>query len=539
MGIFINLNIFPERIDPGAWRSVYLESMRLLQIWPARILGLRKETIGGHERLTYSSNFEHYLDEWEKRHWKVEGDQESCQFGETFELYGDLGRYSRPAEVIERDHGSLLANLETGHGVGRAVFDAKTQGLPYHYAILAVAMLMEDAFPHAALASGDITLAQAIKAQQTIRELLGKKVALPIAVDGEHLLQDYTRQVGIENGLQRFFTFYHGEDALRIAANRVEPYLLHRCYAVHLTQRPDPKTLGFRKFCQVWMNATADVSALIDMASLHEAGPQADPVELSEALVGIWLTVPPETFPFIPSPDENKIESPTIDDWLHDSMLRMAGLQGMNTRVQVGMEALLVEFEKRFPSQFKEIREAVIQNHSKLLDKLKKLDQESARLVQGEMGGQIPDKQPSFSFDDLLNIKPSESLPDDAASVLDELAKALQTGVRRMLESAPEVAAHSPEQIRALIYRVSYQWHMALTERSWQWIDQETNANMLLIVLFLISIQEHGMIFTEFRELLLENPTVFAALRDRIKMRESGDEHHSGDERNSVILDRM
>ncbi|MBF0462441.1 MAG: hypothetical protein HQL87_13735 [Magnetococcales bacterium] len=518
MGIFVNLNIFPERINPEAWRSAYLESLRLLQAWPAKILGLRKETVGSHERLTYSSNFEHHPDEWEKRHWKVEGDQESCQFGETFELYGDLNRYSRPAEVIERDQDPLLTNLETRCGAGRTIFDAKTQGLPYHYAVLAVAMLMEDAFPQAALASGDITLAQAIRAQQTIREVLGKEVALPIAVDGERLLQEYTRQVGMENGLQRFLNCYQGksEGALRIAADCVDPSLLHRCYAIHLTQRPEPETLGFRRFCQSWMNATADVSALIDMASLHEAGPQVDPVKLSAALVGTWLTVPPGIFAFFPHPDENKVESPTIDDWLQDSMIRMAGLQGINTRAHVGVEALLAEFQKLFPAQFEEIRKTVIQEHGKLLDKLKQLDQQSADLVQGTMDGQTPDKQPSFNFNDLRNIESSASLSDEVANVLDGLAQALRTGIRRMQESAPEMATHGPEQIRAYIYRVSQQRHIALTERGWRWIDQETDANILLIVLFLISIQDNSMTFTDLREILLECPVVLAAVRDRM-----------------------
>ncbi|MEO5331102.1 MAG: hypothetical protein H7839_03700 [Magnetococcus sp. YQC-5] len=518
MGIFVNLNIFPERINPEAWHSAYLESLRLLQAWPSKILGLREETVGGHERLTYSSNFEHHPDEWKKRHWKVEGDQESCQFGETFELYGDLDRYSRPAEVIERDQDPLLTNLETRYGAGYTVFDAKTQGLPYHYAMLAVAMLMEDAFPHAALASGDITLAQAIQAQQTIREVLDKEVVLPIAVDGERLLQEYIRQVGVENGLQRFLNYYQGksEGALRVAVGCIEPSLLHRCYAVHLTQRPEPRTLGFHGFCQSWMNAVGDVSALINMASLHEAGPQVDPVELAAALVGTWLTVPPGTFDFFPSPDENEIESPTIDDWLQDSMMRMAGLQGMNTRAHVSVETLLAEFQKLLPARFEEIRKTVIQEHGKLLDKLKQLDQKSADLVRSTMNGQTPDKKSSFNFDALRNMDPSEPLSDEMVSVIDGLAKALQMGIQRLLASAPKMATHGPEQIRKVIYRVSHECHMALTERGWQWIDQETDANKLLIVLFLISIRENSLVFTDFREILLECPEVLAAVRDRM-----------------------
>jgi hypothetical protein len=52
-------------------------------------------------------------------------------------------------------------DLEDGEVAGVPVFDAMSQGFPYHYAMLAVATLVENSFPEQALASGDISRMQA------------------------------------------------------------------------------------------------------------------------------------------------------------------------------------------------------------------------------------------------------------------------------------------------------------------------------------------------------------------------------------------
>lgn len=520
MGIHVNLDIFPERIDPEAWHAVYLETLQLLQGWPGGILGLREETVGGHKRLTYSSHIEHDVDNPKKRRWKVEGDQESGETGETFELHAHLDRYYRSEEIIKRDSSSLLANLTSRSEAGRIVFDSKTQGFPYHYAMLAVAMLVEDAFPEAALACGNITLDQARKAQQTIREVLGKEVALPLAVDGERLLQALIRHEGEEKGVRQFFFAYHGDDdeAIRIAARNVEPSMLHRCYAHLLTNYPAPKTVGFNGACQDWINADGDLAALIDMACLNEAGPRVDPVPMAESLVGTWLTAPAEVIASLPRPEEHKVESPGIDDLLTDSMMRMSGLQGLHTRVHVDLATLLAPFQKRFPDRYEEIRQAATLSHDKLQEQLKGLDQEYAQLME-QMTGDQSTGQPlsSFKMSDLRHLDAGDPLPDEFEEVLDSLANTMRTGLQQMLKSNPELTEQGPDQIRMFIYKLSHKWRMALTETGWRWIDQESDVTTLLLILFLISVREDSKRFVDFRDILLESPVALAELRDRMK----------------------
>ncbi|HIJ82699.1 MAG: hypothetical protein HW380_3897 [Magnetococcales bacterium] len=521
MGIHVYLDIFPERIDPKIWHALYLDTLRLFKSWPGGLVGLREETIGDCKRLTYSSHIEHDEDDPVKRRWKVEGDQESGETGESFELYAHLNRYRRAEEIITQDHPSLLDNLTCRCQAGCSVFGSKTQGHPYHYAILAVAMLVEDTFPKAALACGNITLPQARKAQQSVREILGRDVALPLAVDGERLLRELIRQDGMEKGIQQFFLAYHGEDddGIQIVARNVEPTILQRCYARFLASCPPPKTVGFDGACQDWINADGDLSALINMACLNEVGPQADPVQMGESLVSTWLTAPADSIRSMPRPEEHKVESPGIDDLFTDTMMLMCGMQGLHTRIRIPVETVLAEFQKLFPDRFDEIRQAVLMQHDKLLEKLKELDHEYAKLMQKILDEQSATVQqrPLFKMSDLRHLNACDPLPDEINEVMDSVAHSLKASIQKLMESTPELNGQGADYIRVTIYKQSRHRHIALTEAGWRWIDQETDVNTLLLALFLVSIMDNSQDFVNFRNALLESHIAMAALCSRIK----------------------
>ena len=260
MGIDVNLYILPERLDPHTWHTIYDESVALLKGWPLDILGLRREQVEGVNRLVYSSNIERKQQEIKKRHWKVEGDQQSLLFAETFELYYDLDRYLPRSPHVSREEVSLLQNLEMMHAAGTSVFDSKTQGYPYHEAMLAVAMLVEDAFPNAAIVTGNITLSQVRKSHKLIMEILGKNVQHPLCVDGERLFPAITHETDGVAGLRRFLiAFSNSEEAIRIMQQHVSPLLLRQCYAQCIKEWSEPGTLGFQKNCMNWLNATDDL----------------------------------------------------------------------------------------------------------------------------------------------------------------------------------------------------------------------------------------------------------------------------------------
>jgi hypothetical protein len=63
----------------------------------------------------------------------------------------------------------------------------KTQGKPFHWLVLAIAMLIKHRLPHAALAGGDFTPEQAREAQAHLRAILGETIPLPLCARPKRL----------------------------------------------------------------------------------------------------------------------------------------------------------------------------------------------------------------------------------------------------------------------------------------------------------------------------------------------------------------
>ena len=147
MGIWIRLTITPEAINADEWQAFYHEVHAVLASEPSGIVALRSEPAGrsGERRLVLSRDIELPGSKEQGRHLKIDGDLDSRRTGETFFLpYDKPGAETSAAE----DRPDLVWwCLEEEHTPGVRVLDAKTQGRPYHHAVLALAMLAEARFP--------------------------------------------------------------------------------------------------------------------------------------------------------------------------------------------------------------------------------------------------------------------------------------------------------------------------------------------------------------------------------------------------------
>jgi hypothetical protein len=135
MGIMIRLDIMPDEIEKGAWESCFEETLELIKAYPFATL---KEEVKNGQGLTLKKTEEEIFD-WQgrkERYWKISGDLETRQLGESFILYKNLDTYR------------MAPN--------KSVFYDKTQGLPYHIPMLAIASLIESRFPFYASVTGDI-----------------------------------------------------------------------------------------------------------------------------------------------------------------------------------------------------------------------------------------------------------------------------------------------------------------------------------------------------------------------------------------------
>lgn len=206
MGIAISLRIIPGRIDADEWMRFYQDSLRFLQSFPGGIVGSQKISINSHTRYQYSRNIEFNSDDPDSRCWKVVGTLEGLALGECFELCANLAKYAREQRIGQI---SILDDLPKGnHPEVAMVFSAKTQGMPYHHAILAVGILAEWRFPDSALVSGDLDKAQARVSIDHLNTILGETGPLPLLTDAQTLYDQISQtNPGLE-AISRFRTIF-------------------------------------------------------------------------------------------------------------------------------------------------------------------------------------------------------------------------------------------------------------------------------------------------------------------------------------------
>lgn len=174
MGVMIFLNIMPNHIGESAWGKVYDETLELVNAYPFvdKIF----------DRHSYDCDWA-YLSRTKERKisfadnhwgWHTIGDEQSLRLEESFMLIKDLHYYRNNASQDGNCDDILFSGinnypveneyLEQLKVDDVIVFDAKTQGEPYHIPLLAIACLIESRFPRHVIVSGDISIGQMEKA---------------------------------------------------------------------------------------------------------------------------------------------------------------------------------------------------------------------------------------------------------------------------------------------------------------------------------------------------------------------------------------
>lgn len=204
MGVYIRLKLLPYEMNQKEWEQVYEESLLLLEAYPFLDLLEDEET----HRISWV-----YVDRAKERPlkqaggelgWHVFGDEMSLQTAESFQLVRSLEYYRRcgqthslGAKRMPAQNLDVLASLMEEEWVrepgaaSRAtalVFDAKTQGYPYHLYVLAIACLIESRFPRQAVVSGDVTKEQMERAVDWANSVLPRSIRVSERADGSTLL---------------------------------------------------------------------------------------------------------------------------------------------------------------------------------------------------------------------------------------------------------------------------------------------------------------------------------------------------------------
>lgn len=219
MGIFI-YEATSHSITMEEWKNVYDETLLLMEKLPFAECGTISR--GGEKGicLVRTEEREYVNGDEKSRRWCSCGDYSTGRCAEEYYLWSNAVKEDKivpeaedailaliPKEVRERFPEDDLRFRQ-----GWSIWDAKTQGEPYHNLILAVACLLEDRLGYKAFVFGDITRGQCKKAVSIANEVLEKPIDIPARCELNWFFERISK-LPLNSGekLDLFTEYYLGE----------------------------------------------------------------------------------------------------------------------------------------------------------------------------------------------------------------------------------------------------------------------------------------------------------------------------------------
>lgn len=191
MGIFIYEEISGS-VTKEEWANVYQETLTLIKAFP--LAERRSIPYAGRTLICAVPTEERNISSVrgkQKIGWKTSLDYDTLNGAEVYVLPKDLiGDNEVDPDAGDAIMGTLSTCLNYDWSDEKvshtySLWDAKTQGEPYHMYLLAIACLIEDRLGEKAFVYGDITLGQCRKAVKMANQYLNKPIELPARCDPE------------------------------------------------------------------------------------------------------------------------------------------------------------------------------------------------------------------------------------------------------------------------------------------------------------------------------------------------------------------
>lgn len=486
MGIFVKLNILPQQIDSKAWQECYEKTIKFLEDPTVAAMGIQRQNIYSMERRVFSRKIEHEIEDPTKRFWNVLGDFKTKERAESFILHYDIHYYLSDRLKHSEDTNILTSFLD--HKT-ISVFSDKTQGYSYHIPMLAVAMLIEDRFPNAAIVSGDIDKEQAIDAQKLLKQVLNQFIKLPIVVDSEVLYNRLLKQFPEQNIIGSFLDIHRGDISFAyqtILKHSGKEELRQWMMADLKRYYSDPTQLGAIDYMIQWLNATQDLETLCQMACLDPDGPQYSPVEFTSGLVSTWISI-----------DRNsrtpQVKMDSVSNQFLSAFQDLAGFKGRNNNTHLPQDQVLSILNKLFPTDFEQIRE-IFEKKSKRVNR---------ELNQMWKQYDTPRIETENITDDSVTSEPDDQ--DLDKKMIQHIARIFKKTQDNFRTQYQELHTQSIEQIKKTITRLSSEQGLVFTEDAWQWIDIEDNKKLLELVMLFVAISDNTLQFYNMRNMVLED----------------------------------
>jgi hypothetical protein len=394
MGLYVRLYAQCSHIDPERWEALYLTTLQLLERFPAPLVRLIAEPAQGVQRLTLTTQIRSELGTPEE-HWSVDGDLGSRRLAETYCLYRHLDHYRAESAKQRRSRSRDILwvpdeNLHDAEAHGWSIFDAKSQGYPYHYAMLAVGLLLENALPGRVVVMGDINREQAERVLAWTEAVFQRRLDLPVVMDGARLWQRlaaaYPKQPASAVG--RFFALYAegypaAWRALLVLQGGPDADTLRRVFVSQLEPLKSLQTRGALQLLAALCEADDGVARVLGWVC--GPGPDGEPAryqpeDLLKALCACWLTIPRHEREVLDCFREPSRALGNIDDTFAHVAAILAGAP-IVADLFLDEDALLVEFVARWPEReatFREILHAETERQRRFLASWQALEQQAS-----------------------------------------------------------------------------------------------------------------------------------------------------------------
>lgn len=502
MGVYIHLYYDPRGIHANAWACAYDETLAMLEAWPLRLLGWGTRELHGRKVPMYTRSIRDA--EGEAASWSVVGDRESLQCAELQTVSRAVGyraatrKRSRKAPPDVLHIAAKARDRESG--LCRA-FGNKTQGLPYHSAVLAAGMVFEEAFPEHVFVSGDIDRDDAEVARRMAAPILRRELPLPVCVDAPRLIErmrDALDDHALDVALDHLFRGQKTE--LLEAQVRARPGAEgERWWRDALTRTEADAAYDDLQLLVAWLNAGRSVADAARLACVDPRGPRRSPAMFVETLASSWLTIPVEERALRPPGVEGAGDrAAAVTLWMLDN-----ALGGRHLRPYVPFDRVVTALRAALGDD----------GHAALLrDKV----DEALRNVR-KMNDGIASFAGRFAhdryeeFDRLATLRSLDAMSETARKVVHGLAWNVERALRTLRERELTTAELADAtELKRLLVRYLHRQPPTLTEDAWDALLGLDDPGELAWVLALATLVANETHLSRTRRALFENPALRA-----------------------------
>ncbi|MCB1194392.1 MAG: hypothetical protein KDK90_28425 [Leptospiraceae bacterium] len=541
MGLFVHLSVDFSKVNAEQWENLYFKTHSILERFPIPLLSLHVEEKLNKKRFSYSNNLIHDKDT-PNEYWDIIGDFISYKKAENFRIYRNLQYYIEDRKPEGNNSDVLWANKDhlqyrDSSFYGQNIFGNKTQCFPYHLAVLAVGIILENELEGAAFVSGDIEKEVAENILPWLQKQTGTPLKLPVCFDADRLWvridKCYTDK---DDAIERFMGLFHGypEESLQALLKYVGYEKLIKRYAEKLSSYESLSQYGAEAIVMQVFNSRKNIQELIDFIYLANSYKKKDEKPFNfQALIKILASL----FITVPLADREPLNLFSVSAGrlvdIGETFTRMfVNMKGAPKDISVFMDKqefidTFVKHTDMNPEEVQQIVETEEIKCYKKIEECKKVIDSVADEVEN-IRSHIPEEllidiseEERYFYEEVYSQKENFVKNEkNSASILGKMLKGL---LDRSLDTNPDLFEKlDKERCLGLIYESSFDNGFSLRYTAWNSIDQEANLETLKYLFVLSSIDKNEKNFWDWRIHIMENPHLWSYLVQRNQIQEKG-----------------